>query len=1641
MQKNSCILSIILINLLLLSSFSYPANLYWTNNAGDNDWHNANNWSTSTVPTSSDIAHFDTTSTADCNLSNTATAQGVYLHSGYTGTLNINGFSLSIGANGLTLEDSSCIVTVGTSGILSCSGDINVVNGTLDAGQNYAKVSCSKLNVDGSFFAPFAGSITCSDNITITGVFSENTSTLELNGTTLLTTNTNSFHHIYLFDTASFTLNDDLTITGNLSAEAGATITEFDLNGMTLRVEGVDFNISNIESFQSSGSTVKFYGQLPTPVSINAGANTFDTVILGAEGAMRLNNDLQILGDFLVEAGSTEELDLQIYQLIFKGTSVDFNNLTNLLYSTGGTIVFDGNISFFPPPLLSLPDIMIGSSANVVFNANTTISGSIAVQTGGSPTLDFNSGYHTFSSNVNFTNLGSLNATGSTVKFSGSTTLTCAGMTFENIEIDTTGSLTLNDTLIMMGSLSVLGSSTSSLNLNSQTLKIGGHLNLTNLTTFNNTGTIEFIGSAPQTITAAGNSFTDIIVKNNTGEVYFADATNFTNFTCIAPNANLKFNAGATYGITGSLILNGSDVNTKINLYSDTAGTRFTFNVSVPQNVYFVDVIDSEVTTANIYGTASHNSGNTDFFEAAPHWVFSPEALYSASITFITHEAGTTNEVTVDFTPTNNIPINGKIVIDLPGSYYCLSDTVYGVTGLSGTFSITLSSGDGLNDIVTIIRNNDGATEGADIPISITINKVRIPQVSGNTPPFKIYTKTSLDLPVDLTDNIPGVPILPNYLKNIILSQETYIAGELGNFSFTFETTNPIPYDGKIKVVFPALYNTSNSNAVIYTYYIDGTFTVIPTNEVNAYDAVIISRNGDGMTVPANTLVSLTINNIKNPPRSDWPDTFKVSTAVQDGRIIDEEFTSATFNIEPGLLLSPEVQPASLYPGAVGDVLVSFKTKNPIPQDGWIVVGFPPEFDLSGCNSLTNPVSINGGFNIEVSDFNNDGFISEVIVKRDNTGTPVPEFTDVSFTLNNIKNPLNIGPTGPYDLHTIDYENNVPYLIDEAFSIPADNINDSIAPTCTINLIYHPSISYPYRPSGVMVNLFPSKPIMTPEIYYIYTQNSSQYIRHLSMKLCSTETDSVWFSFEPLQYFNSDIEFHVKMTDVAGNIGTQITNLTNNTFYFETKTFNVPGNQWILKGLTGIKKVMTLNTLLKISIPHIIYKYEREVQSYLPVLSTEPYSLGEAGWYLGNADTSFSLPALYSKPINFLDAVAETPDLDETDLIISSSTFIDIHQGWNIIANPYSFPIPVDRVLIQPGPEYDHVIKEVADSNLVDNVIWGYNDLSGGFYPIDLDEGMLDVTEGFFIYTLTNEAYAFFVPTTGPDIVTKANTKSTNLNQLFTRNKTEYYKALRKPKNFLPHLSKSTGTQWQIRLIVKTEKFEDAHTYIGQSPLASSHIDKFDHRKPPAIAGILRTGLAKSLNSQVAEFGVDLKSSNDLNPVWYFEVQTPKPLMNFTILPENLSDLPAGKFLCLVDETDREHVFSNNQPYLSFKSDTNKKAFFRIKLIDSSLAVTSTSADYTVNAYPNPVTGTELNLKLNIAESTYTTIKIYDASGKKVRTLLNNYIVSISDNTVQWDLTRADGREVSNGIYFVKVSLKPVSGGEYNHTLKVAILR
>ena len=374
--------------------------------------------------------------------------------------------------------------------------------------------------------------------------------------TTLNTSGINWNDVTFSASSATFTLTTDLNIGGTFTQSSGSNITfngaDVYCNGSVIVFASNAINITGTSDFFFIGTGTW------------SGAQAFNCNIT-ITGTYTVSGTVGLTGDCvftcitgtLITIGSTFSIPISSSATITINTNQALNNLSSgtatftlsqdltltgtLAYLNNTTITFNGNTLYIGGSLTLLASTIAAGTTNFILNGTGTwglgtVRNNLTINTSGTITISGSVAYNT--GTLTYTS-GTVVTTGSTLTIAISTTLNTSGMSWNNIILSATLTLTINSLLSISGNLTY------------------------------NSGTI---------ITCAGTSGWT--------------AANF--FILTSNNISHVLASGKTYTVTTYFESIATTSSLKDSLISGTPGTKaiFTLNYGATQNVGYTNATD-----------------------------------------------------------------------------------------------------------------------------------------------------------------------------------------------------------------------------------------------------------------------------------------------------------------------------------------------------------------------------------------------------------------------------------------------------------------------------------------------------------------------------------------------------------------------------------------------------------------------------------------------------------------------------------------------------------------------------------------------------------------------------------------------------------------------------------------------------------------------------------------------------------------------------------------------------------------------------------------------------------------------------------------------------------------------------------------
>jgi len=312
---------------------------------------------------------------------------------------------------------------------------------------------------------------------------------------------------------------------------------------------------------------------------------------------------------------------------------------------------------------------------------------------------------------------------------------------------------------------------------------------------------------------------------------------------------------------------------------------------------------------------------------------------------------------------------------------------------------------------------------------------------------------------------------------------------------------------------------------------------------------------------------------------------------------------------------------------------------------------------------------------------------------------------------------------------------------------------------------------------------------------------------------------------------------------------------------------------------------------------------------------------------------------------------------------------IPLHNGWNLITNP--FTIPVSWAIVQQVNGISEPIRDFDGS---------------GSWP---SSQFLNPYRGYYFFNSGNLDF------------------------------------LRIPFNpAISKLSVFDRTLWQVNIRLAAEEINKSSVSFGVADEAESGLDKMDYRKPRAIGSLGdlyfdRTEWDKNYSS----FDRDIRPPISEIEIWPFKAVIPS-LIQTTLVFNRLSEVPEEFDVYLIDKAALKFINLREHTKYGFTPVTETSEFevligkneYIIERLSNILPT-----EYALGRnFPNPF-NPKTTIPFAMPEKAKVTLKVYNIIGQEISTIFKG-ILDAGRHYFTWNAVSQSGQRVSAGIYIYRLT-------------------
>ena len=322
------------------------------------------------------------------------------------------------------------------------------------------------------------------------------------------------------------------------------------------------------------------------------------------------------------------------------------------------------------------------------------------------------------------------------------------------------------------------------------------------------------------------------------------------------------------------------------------------------------------------------------------------------------------------------------------------------------------------------------------------------------------------------------------------------------------------------------------------------------------------------------------------------------------------------------------------------------------------------------------------------------------------------------------------------------------------------------------------------------------------------------------------------------------------------------------------------------------------------------------------------------------------------------------------DLNGYSEAVIQLHQGWNIITNPFNEPISWNDVKLAYS---NRNIQTIGD-------LWSFN---GTFNTT----ATLEPFKGYYVYTSAIQLNIPYLP-----------------------------QSSKKP---VASIEKMADSEWRLNIILHSDEFIDHSTVLGVSENANIGFDPLDSPKPHAVGEIVNVSFDRpDWGIESSTFACDIRPLFDDLGNWDFTVNAASG-QAAELSFGGVDGIPEEFGVFLIDETRSTYQDLRQDGTYNYTPAVKAEQFTVVIGRDNALQDELTAVvplEFKVeNNFPNPF-NPETTIPLQLPKEDEISITIYNILGEKITTLHQGKLAA-GRHLFTW---RAGN--IPSGIYFYRIS-------------------
>lgn len=390
---------------------------------------------------------------------------------------------------------------------------------------------------------------------------------------------------------------------------------------------------------------------------------------------------------------------------------------------------------------------------------------------------------------------------------------------------------------------------------------------------------------------------------------------------------------------------------------------------------------------------------------------------------------------------------------------------------------------------------------------------------------------------------------------------------------------------------------------------------------------------------------------------------------------------------------------------------------------------------------------------------------------------------------------------------------------------------------------------------------------------------------------------------------------------------------------------------------------------------------------------------GQGVWIITNADFG---------------SLALNPSAQQPTDSSGGAGLFELKSGWNLIANPYNFPIQLGQLVGVPGSNNtaSYTYEQLVNQGTISGGVAFWDPDSQSYQYITGNTGVMESNKGYWIYVFTTQDVTMKWPPVfqefAPNITGRAQ----------------------------DGWNKSEG-KWRLNLAARSAKTLDDQNYVGVVSSAKEVV-ALAAMKPPLSP---TQDVALSIEQPIQGKKYAMAQSYNLkggSQQWNVSVQSLNG-GSITITWPNMTSTSTNTRFRITDvatNTSRDMRQTSGYTFIADKNSTRK---FVIQAVPGG-ASRAIIGNVTVSR-PSRAPGAAFAISYSLSSSATTSIRVLSSNGKEVFTITPGRADNVGQNMATWALKDNANRAVAPGTYRIEIVAETAGGDRVRKIVPVNVIR